>query len=365
MEIYVLDSGLNLSYITDEASSVIWHRKYFEPGEFQVVTILSQENLDAFKIGNFVWLHGQDEVGVIEHIEFRQEKDGSQSMIIVGSLATGLLRRRIILGTEYINDTVENAMRRIVNNHAVSPADSARDIPSLVLGELKGYPERITYQVSYANVCDELQRLGQLAGLGYRVLLDYDSKQLIFDVYKGVDRTAGQSVNSRAVFSTDYENVLEQTYIDSMKDYRNVAIVAGAGEGAERIIATAGAGIGLDRLEIYIDARDLQPVDEMGNPIPEPEYIELLVNRGLTKLAQYPLNRTYDANINVVSGNLVYRQDFDLGDLVTIKNDQWGVTIDTRITEMEEVYEQTGMDVYATFGNKLPTLIDKIRKGGR
>jgi len=39
-----------------------------------------------------------------------------------------------------------------------------------------------------------------------------------------------------------------------------------------------------------------------------------------------------------------------------------GYTIDTRITAIEEVYEQNGFDIRVNFGDKIPTLIDKIKQ---
>jgi len=39
-----------------------------------------------------------------------------------------------------------------------------------------------------------------------------------------------------------------------------------------------------------------------------------------------------------------------------------GVTIDTRITEVEEVYEESGFSLNITFGNNIPTLINKIKQ---
>ena len=40
---------------------------------------------------------------------------------------------------------------------------------------------------------------------------------------------------------------------------------------------------------------------------------------------------------------------------------KWGITIDTRITEVEEVYESNKVEINVTFGNNIPTLIDKIK----
>lgn len=61
-------------------------------------------------------------------------------------------------------------------------------------------------------------------------------------------------------------------------------------------------------------------------------------------------------------GNNKYKKDYDLGDIVTVVDKNWRIRIDTRITEIEEAYEEKGFEVNVTFGNNIPTIIDKIKQ---
>ena len=118
-----------------------------------------------------------------------------------------------------------------------------------------------------------------------------------------------------------------------------------------------GNGTDLDRLELYVDARDLQK-EEMTDI----EYQAKLTERGNEKLAENVEVQSFDSKINLNS-NLTYKVDFDLGDKVTCEQSVGvGVTIDTRITEIEEVYENTGKQVNVIFGNRMPELVDKIKE---
>ena len=191
---------------------------------------------------------------------------------------------------------------------------------------------------------------------GIRTLIDLQNKEMLFDVYQGLDRTAGQSENAPAIFSKEFENILHQEYTDSLNNYRTIALVAGEGEGSGRKLVTVGGGTGFDRYELFIDARDLQQED-MTNE----EYEAVLTDRGQSKLAEMKEIQTFESKININS-NLKYKEDFNLGDIVTCTSKKWGITIDTRITEVEEIYEETGFDVNITFGNSIPTLIDKIKQ---
>ena len=76
---------------------------------------------------------------------------------------------------------------------------------------------------------------------------------------------------------------------------------------------------------------------------------------------------SYGKTINFVStintnSNLKFKADFDLGDRITCKEEKWGIQIDARITEVTETYQKGAEEIEATFGDSLPTLVDKIRK---
>ena len=89
--------------------------------------------------------------------------------------------------------------------------------------------------------------------------------------------------------------------------------------------------------------------------------MNLLETRGKEKLAEYYDSKTFDSIINSNS-NLIYKQDYDLGDVVTFFDKKWGITMDTRITEISETYNEQGMNINITFGNDVPTLIDIIKR---
>ena len=82
--------------------------------------------------------------------------------------------------------------------------------------------------------------------------------------------------------------------------------------------------------------------------------------RGKEKLYQNLSTNTFEGTINLLSNNS-YKRDFELGDIVTILDRKWNITINTRITEIEEVYENGGKSINVIFGNKIPTILDKIK----
>jgi len=361
MELYVFDQELNFIGLLDTFFSLRWVRRYHRAGEFELHCPLNAHTLELLQRENIIWKQGDEEAGYIKYRQLGQDDQGQETLVVKGEFLTGYLDRRIIWGQEILNTTAEVAMRTLVEKHAISPVDVDRAIPLLELGELQNFDEVVDYQTSYKNLLEEIEKISNLSGLGYRVVVDLPAKQLLFQVYKGRDLTAGQSANPPAIFSNEFENVLEQEYIDSLHNYRNVALVAGTGEGVDRKLITVGTGTGLNRFELFVDARDLREEDEEGNPIQEADYEKMLRSRGQSQLAECADLQTFECKINPFS-NLRYKEDFDLGDIVTCTSKKWGVTIDARITEVEEIYEQNGFSLNVTFGNSVPTLIDRIKQ---
>ncbi len=353
--LYVFDRELNFQGIIEGYFNLRWLRKYGKCGEFELHCGLTNKILSMLKKGNIVWKKDDLEAGYISHRNLKQDTEGKEILVVRGKFLTGYLGQRIIWGTETINTTAELGMRQLINKNGINPDNIDRKINLLTLGALKSFPDLLNYQVSYKNLLDEIESIATTNELGIKTLIDVQNKQMIFDVYKGIDRTAGQSINAPAIFSKEFENILEQEFVDSSINYRNIALIAGEGEGSLRQLATIGQGIGLDRYELFIDARDLQQ-ENLSNQ----EYTSLLKNRGQNKLSEYTDIQTFDSKINLNS-NLIYKEDFNLGDLVTCTSKKWDVTINSRITEIEETYDSNGKQINVVFGNNVPTLIDKLK----
>lgn len=360
MELYIFDESLAFVGLLDAFASLQWRRRYSRCGDFELHCSLNSETLDLLQRGNIVWKKGDPEAGYIETRQMDQDAEGEETLVIKGRFISGYLNRRIVWGQEILQTTAELAMRTLVDKNGITPTDANRIIPNLALGALNGYSQPVNYQTSYKNMLDEVENLCGLSGLGYRVKFDVAAKKLVFEVYEGLDRTSGQSINPRAIFSREFENILEQSYTDSLNNYRNLALVGGMGEGADRKLATIGSSAGLDRFEDFVDAKDMSNVvDEV--TLSDTDYTNMLIDRGNSKLGETQEIQTFDSTVNLNS-NLTYKTDFDLGDIVTCTSKKWGLTIDTRITEVIEIFEEAGPSISVTFGNQVPTLIDKIKQ---
>jgi hypothetical protein len=78
------------------------------------------------------------------------------------------------------------------------------------------------------------------------------------------------------------------------------------------------------------------------------------------KLVEHQRVISFQAEV-LTQGPFLYGVDWDVGDVVTVQNKDWNLTMDTRITEVTETYEPGGFRLSVVFGNSLPTLSQKLK----
>lgn len=361
MEIYVFNTNIELIHIIDNSTSLIWTRRYYKPGEFQLHLPLTEDNIKYLKRDNIIYKKDDKEAGYIETRQIELDEKGNETLLVKGRFLTNYSDRRIIWGELSFNGKCEALMRKLLTDNCINPSDINRKMPLLELGNLKNYTETIEYQKSYGNVGDELEKIATTNELGYRINLNHINKKLIFEVYKGVNRSVNQSLVAPCIFSRDFENVLNQTYIESSNDYKNTALIGGEGEGKQRVLVSINNNnSGVNRWELFVDAGDLKK--EVNDVIlTDTEYKNTLVQKGKEKLTEHQEVKTFESKVNT-KGNNVYKVDYDLGDIVTVTDKKWGITLDTRITEIEEIYEEGKVEVNPVFGNITPTIIEKMKR---
>lgn len=72
--------------------------------------------------------------------------------------------------------------------------------------------------------------------------------------------------------------------------------------------------------------------------------------------------QSFDASVNP-HGNLKYKEDFDLGQLVQVLSKKWGVALTVRITEIEESYDRDGQSLNIVFGKGVLSLLQRLKGG--
>lgn len=209
------------------------------------------------------------ELGVIDEVGYSQDEKGGLEAYIKGNFAEVLLAGRVVESMAVLSGNLEGCMRELVRRAAIEPDDPGRAIPHLKLGEASGLQGKLDVQTTGAVLSDKLYEVGNTFGVSHRVRYDFQTNDLLFEVWQGKDRRDSQEEHSWAVFSNAFCNVRSMSYTRDGSAYRNFAYVAGAGEGMDRVTVPVDmVPPGGQRQEIWVDARDLQPEDAEGNAIP-------------------------------------------------------------------------------------------------
>ncbi len=352
--IKVYDIDLMRQGVIDVYRSLIWTRKYKEAGTVEIHAALTSRNLELLQKGNIVTMTGSVESAIIEGVS---ADDFSSEITATGHmLSIGLSQRGIKTVVNVSNRSYEDVMRKLVDISAISDTNP---LPRLILGEKKGIGGAVTLQVSYKDLYTYLTKLSACSNLGFRVRGDFKEKKFLFEVYEGKDHSENQIGNKRVIFSEVYRNLNQATFTTNSQNHKTHAIVFGDGEGTARTVVEATidqTATGWNRRELMVDARDVQR-----DNLTEEQYLSTLIQRGTEKLKEYGIVECLEA-VTLPNVNFTYKTDYDLGDIVTVDKKAWGIKMNKRITEVQEVYENGGISIVPTFGDPLPDTVDLTDK---
>ena len=365
MEIRVYNPQLQLLGIIDAFTSLQWVRRYSMVGQFELHVPISDDSVNYLKRGNIVAYLGASEAGVIEYL--RVEESGEKSdFMVAGRFLESYLDRRLIYtnkgtfttGTAHTfnySGRTEVGMRTLLSDAIAIPLITMYNTTGTDPGELHGYTETISFQATFQNLLKYENKLAESAGFGFRCMPDFVNRIIIFDVYKGLDHSERQSDRVRVTFSDGYGNLESATYTENDQLYKNVCYVGGRGEGANRTWVVVGdtTATGLNLREVRLNATDIEDDD-----ISAADYKAKLSQRGQDLLENEDiLIRSFECD-TMPDGNFSYKKHYDIGDIVTVTKEAWGISLDLRITEIAEIYEDGIVTIAPIFGNPLPNTIE-------
>lgn len=352
MEATVLGADLNAISIVDTFESLIWAERYSEAGDFELYLPATTENLLLLMEDRYLTTNESETAMIIEGIQVDSDPENGAHLTVIGRSLESILERRIVWNQTLLYGDIEACTKRLLDENAISPSDESRKIPNLVFRSSED-PEilavKLQAQFTGDTLYDAIKALCDATGLGFKITLE--EGLFVFSLYKGADRSYGQNLRPFVVFSPAYDNISNSNYAESKRQVKTVTLVAGEGEGAERITtvveAAGGALSGLDRRELYTDARDISSTTGYGETLSDEEYQEQLAERGKEKLAENEISQSFEGKIEDAV-NFSYGRDFFMGDIVQIVN-EYGQEASVRVTEFIRSQNVNGLEMYPTF----------------
>lgn len=342
-------------------TTLLWYRRYYQPGMFELH--LSAEYFDLINGSMYIWRNDRPELGVIREVNFARGEKGEKTMYCKGYFAEHLLNNRVFQPVFTKSGVISDVAYDAVDQYAVNPADPSRKVKNLQIPDRPELGASVTLQDTGSAVGDRLYEMLKTQEMSQRINFDYLENTLTYEVWQGLDRRDTQEANSWAIFSDSFRNIKNAQYDRETSEYKNVAYVAGEGEGTARTVVEVDIRSSPDeeRRELFVDARDLQKETEEVT-YTDDQYKELLRQRGLEKLADYAAIEKVDSGVDPAA-NLIYGTDFDLGDLCTYRYSDVNLECSKRITEIQEVFEGSKHTLNVIFGTDNPnTLKEIIRK---
>lgn len=235
MDVYT--QSIELIGMLNIQKSIIWEDKAFTAGSFSVESLISDESKALLVPENIIWIEGET-AGIIEYISKESGKDGPY-ITAKGSTLTGILARRILWGRYDLTGTPPAIMHQLVNDCCINPTRGnaeARKIPGLVLLDAPTGGESVRVQKTGGTLLEALEQLGETYGVAFGVRFNPAVPQMEFWTRLGQNRSINQTANDPVFYSTELDDVLSSEYSYSSQDYRNAALVAGEGEGNDRVM---------------------------------------------------------------------------------------------------------------------------------
>lgn len=346
MKIIVLNGSFVKIDEIESFSSIVWTDRYAAEGEFEIVLNPEAEIVNSIKDGYYLQTDVSDKTMIIQSINSEYDEEAGTVIPVSGNSLETILRWRVIAYMTTLTGNLQDGIKKILDENVISPTNLDRKIPNFVF-KASTNPKITSLTVNTQFTGDEVYEaivsLCESNKIGFRVTLN-ENNQFEFELVCGVDRSFSQEINPYITFSPSFKNLKSSQYIYSSKDHRNVAYIAGEGEGAARKYSAIGAGVGMARKEVFVDARDISS-DSGETVIPLVDYNKLLDQRGTEKLAEYPMIAAFEGDI-YESTTYAYGKDFYSGDIVQIEN---GFDAKVRVSEMVITYDESGLKMTPTF----------------
>jgi len=338
MDINIFDDQLTPLGIVDGYTSLIWIRRFFQNGTFELVTPINS----LIMTFNIIKIDNDDEVAFIDTINITKDDDNNTYVKINGAFYSAKLKQRVILlSANDLKSLIENNLRGL--NIVIS--DDFGTIP--INGDVVG-----------KNLGEVVEFLAKTYNFGYKVIVDKITNNLVFKMLNSVDRSNDQTDNPVVVFSQEYETLQSCEYFNS--NYGTINTVYARCNVPSGVVPCTPPYYniipdeGVERFEAYVlvDAvtYDVQmPISE-GESITVTylDYNTTLENMKVeAEKALIPQQENFEGDVQISSE---YKNDYDLGDVVTIFNDDWAIAINRQITEITEVYTDGYMTATPTFG---------------
>lgn len=350
-EIYILDKNFDNFAVLDTFKSFIWTDRYNEAGDFEIETVANEYYLNIFRQDYYVYFSRSEHLMIIEQLEINSDAEDGNTIKVRGRSLEAILDRRVIWGWKTLNGSFQNGVKTLINENVISPENGRRRFPNFIFEDTNdAHIAELQMVTQYFgdNLYEAIVDACKVLNVGFKVTLNSE-KQLVFKLYYSVFHNCDQDENPFVIFSVDYDNLINSNYKSDMVNYKTVALIGGEGDGSEKRFTSyelpSGGGSGYDRREMYTDQQGV--TSDLGEEeLDSEDYDQLLKSKGSEELAEKIVTEEFEGE--TMDTSFVYGVDYNLGDVVTLRN-EYGKSSISRVAEYTFSKNETEDKSYPKF----------------
>lgn len=340
-------------------SSASWTRRSVGAGDFSLVVPGAEVDAAAIaqhRLVEVVRDGAHEFAGIIQH---RVYDGATEQWTLSGQDIKGFwLSGRVTHpgASEFDTQTAvpaETAMKHYVNAHLVAPSDATRDVNAeLDVGfTVEADVARgttVNYNARWRPLLEVLNELAEMGGLTHDVILQGSAATAAYQyvVRERRDATAGTGAVPVIFSVVRHRNAAEAQYTEDGLRMTNACYALGTGEGAARALREVTDSDSLDsgfRRESVIDVRQ----GDTNAKLDEAATLAIAQSlRDMVAATMQPL----------LVGATLYRDQWDVGDDVTLEFADIGVQADVRIDEVMVTIEGGEERIAVALGRRPQTL---------
>lgn len=351
MDINVINTSFSILSCLDSFESLVWNERFNSPGDFELVVDASLDTLNDLQIDNYLEILDSDKTMIIESFGADTDNESGNYIKFKGRTLESILDRRIVWNQTSFSGNVQNGIKKLIIENVINPSDSTRRIPNFIFEE--STDTAITSlsiqesQFTGDNLLEVVQAICAVCEIGFQIIRR--GIQFVFKLIAGKNRSTAQTILPQVVFSPKNDNLFSAKRSVNKQNYKNVVLVAGEGEGAARKKASYGTESGLNRRELFVDARDISSNEGMDDEVTPTEYTQMLIERGKSKLTDYIIEQEVESEADTTSGAMFeFQRDYFMGDIVEIESALGDRSL-SRVVEMTRVYTGNEISTYPIF----------------
>ncbi|EKF50902.1 siphovirus ReqiPepy6 Gp37-like family protein [Lactococcus garvieae] len=357
-----------------ESLTVNW--RYYTYSQFSlkillkdIKKIISSDDKEAIEKRNTLTsLYTADNIVNINNVYFYIDRvmcDDSTNgnLVISGKSLRAKALKRIVYRVYHQTKRPELIIYDHLKNEVVTPGQVNRRILYLSIDEPKEISTEIAdYQNSYGVVSDEVDNLCSTYDIGIR-----EVGTSLQTPHNNLTIVKGRDLSDVVEFNVDFDNLISESYEASNFDEATMAWVFGEGEGKSRVNVKLNDSLaGLEREEVYVDARDIQKQTQDGNgndiTLTDAQYKAALTSRGISKLAEQEAVLTLNGDIDLENDLFIYGKDYQLGDRVRFTSKLFNLTKTSVLAGIDETWDSTGHHMSPLWDKESPTVFDIIKR---